>query len=283
MLELRNLSRSVWRAPIHCHQRASLRSRSVVPSVLPSRAERNRLQPLQHGRFRTTKSTTKPLLPLPNLRPDASHTDLPSFLSYASHTGLDTSSKVYVGTHYEYLVLSLLTTAHSFALTRVAGTNDRGIDLLGYWTLPTLPSPIRVIVQCKVTSKLQPRVVRELEGSFAGAPVGWSDDATTLAVLVGTGEATKGIREAIRDSGVGIVWMSVAEEEGRLRQMLWNQKARTMGLEGLDVVLRYDRDGGEELRMMWQGRLIPKGKNGRGKHADEQSGSQDSATDLKAR
>ena len=223
--------------------------------------ERSICAPILSGRFKSTKAGQNHP-PLPNLRPDASHTDLDTFLEYADRTELDVQSKVYIGTHYEYTVQNLLASAYFFTLTRIAGANDRGVDLLGYWRLPSLPHPIRVLIQCKVTSKLQPRVVRELEGTFAGAPAGWNDEANTLAILTGTAEATKGIRDAMSSSNVGLVWMSVTQD-GVLRQMLWNEKARTMGLEGIDVVVRYAKDGGEELRLMWMGKLLPKARNGR--------------------
>ena len=48
--------------------------------------------------------------------------------------------------------------------------------------------------------------------------------------------------------------------KGRIKQILWNQKARELGLEGLDVVKRYSSDGvhdeGDEVILMWQGQAV---------------------------
>ena len=44
--------------------------------------------------------------------------------------------------------------------------------------------------------------------------------------------------------------------KGRIRQILWNQKAREIGLEGLDVVKRHsldEEDSGDEVVLMWNG------------------------------
>ena len=43
---------------------------------------------------------------------------------------------------------------------------------------------------------------------------------------------------------------------GRIRQILWNQKAKDLGLEGLDVVKRYGRDDEDEVVLMWKGRAV---------------------------
>src|SRR4051812_11170123 len=57
------------------------------------------------------------------------HRDLSSFLAYAERTGLDPNSTVYVGTHYEYRVASKLS-KFGFALKRIGGASDNGIDLI---------------------------------------------------------------------------------------------------------------------------------------------------------
>jgi hypothetical protein len=48
-----------------------------------------------------------------------------------------------------------------------------------------------------------------------------------------------------------------------MRQMLWNNAAAEVGLEGLDVTMRYDkalekkREVGKECALMWQGKPVP--------------------------
>ncbi|ETI27803.1 hypothetical protein G647_00252 [Cladophialophora carrionii CBS 160.54] len=42
---------------------------------------------------------------------------------------------------------------------------------------------------------------------------------------------------------------------GRVKQILWNQAARDLGLEGVDVVKRYDGEGREEVVLMRGGRV----------------------------
>ncbi|KDN45583.1 hypothetical protein K437DRAFT_218340, partial [Tilletiaria anomala UBC 951] len=58
-------------------------------------------------------------------------------------------------------------------LVRSGGAGDKGIDLKGWWKLPSRESSsaqaenVRVLVQCKAEAKkLGPRTLRELEGSM---------------------------------------------------------------------------------------------------------------------
>ena len=86
-------------------------------------------------------------------------------------------STVHQGTAFEERSLALLHKTMSMSLKRVGGREDGGIDLLGWWWLPTNDSMInddiatkkrrriRVIGQCKAEKKkLGPKFVRELEG-----------------------------------------------------------------------------------------------------------------------
>ncbi|KAL8711991.1 MAG: hypothetical protein Q9220_003687 [cf. Caloplaca sp. 1 TL-2023] len=191
------------------------------------------------------------------------HTDLPSFLSHARSTSLSPTSTVYIGTHYEYLCQSTLSRL-SFTLTRTGGRSDRGIDLQGHWTLPSLPTPLPILVQCKaLKTKTSPEVVRELEGIFAGAPAGWRGE-DTVGVLCAKRPATKGVREAVRRSGMPVVWVMLEDlGEGRggiVRQVLWNQRVSALGLGGMGVNLRYlpGGEGGEverEAVLTWKGEV----------------------------
>lgn len=99
---------------------------------------------------------------------------------------------------------------------------------------------------------------------YAGAPVGWRGKET-VAVLCAKGEATKGVREAVRESRVPVVWVMVedlgeAERGGRVRQVLWNAKVSELGAEGVGVGVRYlpGREGGQvgkEVVLTWKGNI----------------------------
>ncbi|PWY74447.1 hypothetical protein BO70DRAFT_431308 [Aspergillus heteromorphus CBS 117.55] len=118
----------------------------------------------------------------------------------------------YIGTHYEYTIQTTLRHC-ALLLHRTGGRSDAGTDLLGTWHLPTHEHPLRVLVQCKaLKTKLGPNLVRELEGTFAQAPVGWRSrthshthtysgsgggGGSVVGVLVSPREATRGVRGAL--------------------------------------------------------------------------------------
>ncbi|OIW31772.1 hypothetical protein CONLIGDRAFT_712236 [Coniochaeta ligniaria NRRL 30616] len=200
----------------------------------------------------------------PSRSTPSNHNDLSSFLSYAERTSLPPKSTVYVGTHYEYTVQTSLAT-HGFALHRVGGASDHGIDLLGTWTLPSLPHPLRVIVQCKALASPRPASVRELEGAFVGAPSGWRRGegvvgSNVVGLLVAPSPSTKGIRDAVGRSRWPMGFVSCDRETGAVRQFIWNQAAVREGLEGVGVAFRHDEGGGEpRLVLTWKGRPIATG------------------------
>ncbi len=176
---------------------------------------------------------------------------------------------------------------------------------------------IKVVIQCKRISptaraarSIGPNVLRELEGAFRGAPVGWRAREGVLGVLVSTRAATKGVIEGMRRSERALAWVLLDEikdvesnaagraevesaedddgdyhvgrsevegdrgigngsEEadaeytvvnGRIKQILWNQKARELGLDGLDVVKRYSSDEvadlEDEVLLKWKGNAV---------------------------
>jgi hypothetical protein len=188
---------------------------------------------------------------LPKELTTSNHHDLPSFLDYASRVNLDRKSTTYVGTHYEYTVQSALKRL-GISSKRVGGRSDYGIDLIGSWNLPSTPAPLKVLAQCKGrAAKATPGEVRELEGAFVGAPVGWRGSGV-LALLVSQKEATKGVRDAMGRSRwpMGFV---MCTGQGKVLQMLWNRKAEEAGLLGLSVTLKYaggDRDDREVVLML---------------------------------
>ena len=196
-----------------------------------------------------SKKATSRLNALPARLIDASkyHNDLQSFLAYASRTNLGPSTNVYKGTHYEYTVASSLARLN-FTLHRTGRSNDLGIDLIGYFKLPSPTQKtkrggheLRVLVQCKAV-KPTPSMIRELEGAYVGAPAGWTGEGV-LALLVASKEATKGVRDALQRSRwpMGLVQVTGV---GEVKQFLWNPVAAQIGLEGLGVTVRYGASGG---------------------------------------
>lgn len=120
------------------------------------------------------------------------------------------------------------------------------------------PPPLRILLQCKASASrstaIGPQYIRELEGAFAGAPVGWrrrlnaagvvvpgsesESGSGVLGLLVAQRPATKGIRDALGRSRWPMGYVACAAD-GRLQQMLWNRQAEEEGLEGLGVGVRY--------------------------------------------
>lgn len=197
--------------------------------------------------------------------PSQHHHNLPTFLSYSSRISLPETSTVYVGTHYEYTVLQALR-RYALSLHRIGGRDDAGIDLVGTWHLPDREREraLRVLVQCKaLKAKLGPNLVRELEGAFRQAPVGWRTNET-VGLLVSPREATKGVRDALARSKFPLLWMMV-ERDGTLKQALWNPRVEQLGLAPLSVERRYastdDKDGSgainKEVFLAWNGADVP--------------------------
>ena len=227
-------------------------------------------------------SSFSPSLPQasPHPNPSNPHHSLASFLAYARHTSLSRKSSLYIGTRYEYLCQSALTRLSFRDLVRTGGRGDLGIDLQGQWALPTLPFEFPALVSCKANKDgVGPEIVRELEGTV-GREGG-------VGVLVGRKEATKGVREALRRSAVGVMWVMVEEEAGdvesenmaddggelsendeqaheqipiaKIQQILWNEKVETMGAAGLGVRVRYFEGLSgkleKEVCLTWKGRI----------------------------
>lgn len=187
--------------------------------------------------------------------PSNEHSDIPTYISYAARTGLDTNSGTYTGTHYEYTVASALE-RFGFSVKRIGGKSDYGIDLLGTWSVPSTADTLRVILQCKLSGKtntIGPNQVRELEGAFVGAPPGWRGTGV-IGLLVAQKTATKGIRDALGRSRWPMGFVSCSPD-GDVRQMLWNRKAEDEGLAGLGVGVRFSGASSDkqELVLTWKG------------------------------
>ena len=186
------------------------------------------------------------------------HRELLSFRRYAHSKA---SSTVHVGASYEHLCARTLPRLDFHDLIRTGGRADKGIDLLGKWLPRSLQRagslPLNVVVQCKaVARKAGPEMIRELEGALAGAPGEWKGD-DTVGVLCARRDVTAGVRDALRRSKRGVVWIMVEDlddagkedetedgeevEEadvgvkekaeargGRIRQVLWNDRVQKL-------------------------------------------------------
>lgn len=190
--------------------------------------------------------------------PTKEHNDRLSFLDYAARVELDPASTVYNGTLYEY------TTQQSFRrlgmnLQRSGGAFDNGIDLVGTWSIPQFRRPLKVIVSCKLqgkTTQTGPRLVRELEGAFVGAPIGWRERGV-IGILVTPKAATKGMRQALGRSRWPMGF-AMCSTDGAITQLLWNQVASVTGLEDLGVGVRYSGQNppSTEVAMLYKGEPV---------------------------
>lgn len=201
-------------------------------------------------------------------------------------------STVHVGTSYEHLCARTLPRLDFQDLTRTGGRADKGIDLLGKWLPLSLQDskspPLNVVVQCKaVARKAGPEMIRELEGALAGAPGEWGGE-DTIGVLCAKREVTAGVRDALRSSKRGLVWVMVEdlddakedgngnrdevdkeaevskktkeEKGGRIKQVLWNDRVQKLVGEGTGTGVIHLPGKGvgrmeTEVVMSWKGIL----------------------------
>ncbi len=108
-----------------------------------------------------------------------------------ANASLPLKSAVLKGTEFEQRSLSILQKCLSMSLSRVGGKSDGGVDLQGWWWLPSLALAhasrdpisaqgefddgvrrrIRILAQCKaIQKKMGPNFVREMEGVFHQYP-----------------------------------------------------------------------------------------------------------------
>lgn len=231
---------------------------SVRPRALMAGRPLWRSLSTQAPRRASSPGRREPPFPEP---PSTSHHDLHSFIEYANRTNLNAKSTVYVGTHYEYTVASTLA-QYGLSLRRVGGASDYGIDLLGTWALPSAREPLRALVQCKA-GVIGPHVVRELEGAFVGAPVGWRGPGV-LGVLASRRAATKGVGDALARSRWPMVFVCCSAD-GVVAQVRWNQRAAEEGLEGVHAAVRHSGEGaGSRIVLTWKGKAIRPAREGEG-------------------
>lgn len=207
------------------------------------------LHKLPNSRIRQSPATALNTKSCQRHLSSAKHYDLNTFIHHATSTALSPTSTVHVGTSYEYLCAHTLPRLGFRNLTRTGGRSDRGIDVLGHWESPSLAATgneggLHVIVQCKANArKAGPEMIRELEGAVAGAPGEWRGEGT-IGVLCARREATDGVRQAVRRSERGIVWIMIEDgggegKEGKVRQILWNGRVGKQIGRRVGAGLRY--------------------------------------------
>lgn len=262
---LRHIAGSArWRPLLPAYGRCLTTAADEQPAQSEDNAPPKESVKRKRGRPRKAESETPSIPATLTIRASQGHNDLSTFLVHAERTSLSPESPVYKGTHYEYTVASALG-AFNFTLHRTGRANDLGIDLVGTFApLASQPIPLgtenvapemRVIAQCKAIPP-QPSMVRELEGAYVGAPAGWRD-GRVLALLVASGAATKGVREAVQRSRLPMGLMQVTKE-GWMKQWIWNAAAAAAGLEGVGVVARHGGKEGEGhgIAMTWMGKVV---------------------------
>lgn len=63
-------------------------------------------------------------------------------------------STVQRGTAFEYRSLALLTKHMSMSLTRVGGSNDGGVDLIGWWWVPSSTKNLTTTRACRAFARM---------------------------------------------------------------------------------------------------------------------------------
>lgn len=187
--------------------------------------------------------------------PSKEHSNLVTFLDYVERSRLNKRSTVYKGTLYEYTVAETLH-QYGFYLKRIGGASDRGMDLLGTWTIPSTTDTMKVIVQCKAGARSPgPSNVRELKGALKAAPPGWRG-ADVLGLLVSEKPATKGVQNELH-TDVPLAYICCSREGG-VAQLLWNHRAQEIGLEGISVGIRHldDPPEGKQIILMKDGKVL---------------------------
>lgn len=87
--------------------------------------------------------------------------------------------------------------------------------------------------------------------------MGWRGEGI-VGMLVSTRGATKGVRDTLANSRYPLVWV-LAELDGRVRQILWNQRAAEIGLEGLEVLVKHGGESdptGKSIALAWDGKEL---------------------------
>ncbi|KAN0127217.1 Protein of unknown function (DUF2034) domain containing protein [Lactarius tabidus] len=199
-------------------------------------------------------------------------------------------SAVHRGTAFENRALSLLSEHMSMSLTRVGGSNDGGVDLIGWWWVPgcekTYPEKhgewslanrrrLRVLAQCKAEKrKMGPGYLRELEGVvYRHAATASRDpphhdvptptEAPPVALLVSESAFTRGCLLAANASHLPFLLVHLPPSEpGKLGAIFGNPAlVSAKGVLRGELEIRWEHGvpfvGNGRPRLWWQGRPLP--------------------------
>jgi len=205
-------------------------------------------------------------------------------------------STVHRGTAFEYRALSLLTEHMSMSLTRVGGSNDGGVDLIGWWWVPgceetTITCPekrgewslanrrrLRILAQCKAEKrKMGPGYLRELEGVVyrhgaahtpaTGDPPHYDApapaEAPTVALLISESAFTRGCLLAATASPLPFLLVHLPPNgPGTLGAIFGNPAlVSARGVLKGELEIRWEHGvpfvGNGRPRLWWQGRPLP--------------------------
>ncbi|KAG9072422.1 hypothetical protein KI688_000193 [Linnemannia hyalina] len=173
------------------------------------------------------------------------HNDLQSFKDLEHNM----DSTIYRGTLFEYQTQEILKKTLGIYTQRSAGNGDLGVDLRGTWFLPLSASPkegdmvrhLKVIVQCKkMTSKIGPKYVRELQGSLS------FETQPTMAILAVSSEYTKQALLPYAKSLWPMALVVIDTEAQEVRKLMWNRAAEKV-MHGLQVGTKWMLGYGGQL------------------------------------
>ncbi|KAF9139649.1 hypothetical protein BG015_001951 [Linnemannia schmuckeri] len=173
------------------------------------------------------------------------HNDLQSFEDLEHNM----DSTIYRGTLFEYQTQEILKNYLGIYTQRSAGNGDLGVDLRGTWFLPLSASPkegdmvrhLKVIVQCKkMTSKIGPKYVRELQGSLS------FETQPTMAILATSSEYTKQALLPYAKSLWPMALVVIDTDAQEVRKLMWNRAAEKV-MHGLQVGTKWMPGHGGKL------------------------------------
>jgi len=127
------------------------------------------------------------------------------------------------------------------SLERTGGSGDKGVDLCGTWTIPSLPSEqsqnsrvYDALVQCKCT-KITPAAIRELDGIVS------LKKPETVGILATPKHCSPGIRKHMAMSPRPLMYLCLEKNGGLVEQILWNTPASVL-LPGMGVRANHLKD-----------------------------------------
>ncbi|KZT22749.1 hypothetical protein NEOLEDRAFT_1045294, partial [Neolentinus lepideus HHB14362 ss-1] len=139
------------------------------------------------------------------------------------------------------------------SLQRVGGRSDGGVDLQGWWWLPSAVGGddrrrVRVLGQCKAEKKkMGPNYVREMEGVMY-RHLSESPAVAAVALLVSQSMFTRATLLRAHASRIPFFLLHIPEDTGEdtaIDAAFWNPAlAGQEGLLGGEVDIRWERDPG---------------------------------------